>query len=103
VAGSLLGNNAFNNVVFPSICSITNGTYTIDPATGLITSSATLGAPNSVPSGLNSCLFVSNPNVQEVGYLSDPTGQKLYVVETGQLQTDVLSLVYTKAATQNTP
>jgi hypothetical protein len=58
---------------------------------------------NPAGSNLQPCLFVTTgtTGVAESGYLSDPTAQKLYVVETGQNQTDVLSLVYTKAGTQN--
>jgi hypothetical protein len=104
VEGSLLGPpfNPFSSVVFPTICSIT-GTYTIDPTTGLVASTAMLADPASVPTGLNFCTksFFSEFNLQEVGYLSDPTAQKLYLLEIGQQQSDVLSLVYTKAGTQN--
>jgi|SRR5215469_6095816 len=103
VAGSLIGMNSFNNVVFPTICSV-SGSYTIDPTTGLIASNAMLADPDpgSVPTGLHSCTTLfSDLFLQEFGYLSDPTAQKLSVVETGQDQNDVLSLVYTKAGTQN--
>ena len=103
MAGSLIGNNAFNNVLFPLICSV-QGTYTIDPTTGLIASSGTLANPTNVPNGLNSCTSLfSDLSLQEFGYLSDPTAQKIYELETGQGGNDVLSLVYTKAGTQNSP
>lgn len=100
VAGSLLSLN--NNVVFPTICDVT-GTYTIDPLSGLIASNGTLSDPATVPAGLNSCTTLfSDLSVQEFGYLSDPTARNLYVVETGQQQSNVLSLIYTKVgSTQN--
>jgi hypothetical protein len=101
IAGSLLGANQFNNVVFPTICSIT-GTYTIDPTTGLIASVGTIVPTANVPNGLNDCLSLfQDTSLQEFGYLSDPTAQKIYELETGQGGNDVLSLVYTKAGTQN--
>jgi hypothetical protein len=99
IAGSLTGNNAFNNVVAPTLCSVTNGIYSIDPTTGLITSTATLANPTSVPSGLVKCLdLFSDTSLADDGYLSDPSAKKLYVLEIGQQQSDVLSLVYTKDA-----
>jgi hypothetical protein len=101
VAGSLIGNNAFNNLLLPLICSV-QGTYTIDPTTGLIASVGTIGNPANVPTGLDACLdLFQDTSLQEFGYLSDPTAQKIYELETGQAGNDVLSLVYTKAGTQN--
>lgn len=101
VTGSLLGGNQFNNVVFPTICNVT-GTYTIDPTTGLIASVGTIGNPATNVPGLNACLdLFRDTSLQEFGYLSDPTAQSIYELETGQQQSQVLNLVYTKAGTAN--
>jgi hypothetical protein len=101
VAGSLIGDNGFNTVLSPLICSV-QGTYTIDPTTGLIASVGTIVPTANVPNGLNDCLSLfQDTSLQEFGYLSDPTAQKIYELETGQAGNDVLSLVYTKAGAQN--
>jgi len=57
------------------ICQITGGTYTIDPSSGSISSSATLSG--------DGCIF-SNPNLAEIGFLSDPSGNTISEVEIGQ-------------------
>ncbi|MGA2409997.1 MAG: hypothetical protein ABSG46_06350 [Candidatus Binataceae bacterium] len=81
----------YPGVTPPPVCNITDGTYSIDATSGAITSSATLA---DVTTG--SCAAFGNKSLAESGYLSDPTGQQLYQVETGQAGGDTINYVWTR-------
>jgi len=91
------GGQFFNSQasVQPSTCALTGGTYTIDPTTGAIAASATLG-----PANTGVCNF-STLTYSQAGYVSDPLGLQIFVVDESPnpILTNILSLIFTKAPT----
>jgi hypothetical protein len=81
----------YPGVTPPPVCAITSGAYSINPANGALTSSATLA---DVTTG--SCAAFGNKSISELGYLSDPSAQQLDEVETGQAGGDTIHYVWTK-------
>ena len=82
----------YPGVTPPPVCNISNGTYTIDPNTGQLTSQSTL---TDVFTG--SCAAFGNKTLSEYGYLSDPTAKQFYQVETGQNGGDTMHFIWTKS------
>jgi len=66
-------------------CTLTNGLYTLDPSTGAITATATIGGCE---------LFATPVTYNQSGYVSDPSGHQIYVVST--YYSDIFPLVFTK-------
>ena len=81
----------YPGVTPPPVCNITGGTYSIDPVSGALTSSATLA---DVTTG--SCAAFGNKSLSESGYLSDPSAEQLYLVETGQGGGDTIHYIWTQ-------
>jgi hypothetical protein len=81
----------YPGVTPPPVCAITEGTYTINPVTGGLTSAATLA---DVTDG--SCAAFGPKSISESGFLSDPKAKQFYQVETGQDGGDTISYIWTK-------
>jgi hypothetical protein len=78
--------------VTPSpVCEITEGTYKINPVSGVIWSTATLADATA-----GSCAAFGNKTLAEFGVLSDPTAKQFYQVETGQGGGDTIHYIWTK-------
>jgi len=78
----------------PVICNVTQGSYTIDENTGLITATATLG-----PTTPSCNAAFSNTTLSESGFLSDPKAATINLVETGQGGNDIIPYIFTRAPT----